>query len=81
MDPHGWRSAFHSSPESQVCGGGKSDNNSRKGKHDIYYDHTTPYLEVKEDATECVFKSFEIATATLMKDESENLAPHLSKNT
>ena len=24
----------------------------------------TPYLEVKEDATECSFRSFEIATAT-----------------
>ena len=42
---------------------------------------TTPYLEVKEDATESAFKSFEITIATSMKDESENLALHLSKHT
>ena len=77
MDPHGWRSAFHSSLESQVCSGGKSDNNSRRGRHDRDYDHYHPYLEVKEDATECAFRSFEIATATSMKNESEILAPHL----
>ena len=41
---------------------------------------TTPYLKVKEDATKCAFRSFEIATATSMKDESEILALHLSKN-
>ena len=42
---------------------------------------TTPYHEVKEDVTECAFRSFEIAKATSMKDEPEILAPHLSKNT
>ena len=42
---------------------------------------TTPYLEVKEDAKECAFRSFEIVTTTLIKDESEILALHLSKNT
>ena len=42
---------------------------------------TTPYLEIKEVATECAFRSFEISTATSMKDESEVLAPHLSKYT
>ena len=42
---------------------------------------TTPYLEVKENATKCAFRSFEIATAASMKDEHEILAPHLSKNT
>ena len=41
----------------------------------------TPYFEVKEDATKCAFRSFEIATATSMKDEFEILAPRLSKNT
>ena len=30
---------------------------------------TIPYLKVKEDATECAFRSFEIATTTSMKDE------------
>ena len=28
-----------------------------------------PYLEVKKDATECSFRSFEVATATNTKDE------------
>ena len=42
---------------------------------------TTPYFEVKEDAMECAFRSFEIAMATSMKDESEILVLHLSKNT
>ena len=40
---------------------------------------TTPYLEVKEDAVECSFKSLEIATAT--KEEPEALMSHLSQNT
>ena len=40
---------------------------------------TAPYLEVKEDATECCFKSFEIATAT--KEEPKGLMSHLSQNT
>ena len=38
-----------------------------------------PYLEVKEDATECSFRFFEIATAT--KEEPEALMSHLSQNT
>ena len=41
----------------------------------------TPYLEVKENATECTFRSFEIATATNTKDEPEALMLHLSQNT
>ena len=40
---------------------------------------TTPYLEIKEDDTECFFQSFEIATAT--KKEPEALISHLSQNT
>ena len=32
-----------------------------------------PYLEVKEGAAECSFRSFEIATATNAKDGSETL--------
>ena len=42
---------------------------------------TTPYMEVKEDTTECSFRSFEVTTATYVKDESEVPTPHLSKNT
>ena len=37
---------------------------------------TAPYLEVKEDDTECFFQSFEIATAT--KEKPEALISHLS---
>ena len=37
---------------------------------------TAPYLEVQEDATECSFRSFEIATAT--REESETLISRLS---
>ena len=40
---------------------------------------TTPYLEIKEGAAECSFKSFEIVTAT--KEEPEGLMSHLSQNT
>ena len=40
---------------------------------------TAPYLEVKEDDTECSFRSFEIATAT--KEELKALMSHLSQNT
>ena len=39
---------------------------------------TAPYLEIKEDATECFFLSFKIATATNTKDEPEALMSHLS---
>ena len=42
---------------------------------------TAPYLEVKEDATKCSFQSFEVATTTNIKDESEMLMLHLSQNT
>ena len=37
---------------------------------------TAPYLEVKEDATECSFRSFEIVTVT--KEEPEALISRLS---
>ena len=40
---------------------------------------TAPYLEVKKDATECFFRSFEIATTT--KEEPKALMSHLSQNT
>ena len=40
---------------------------------------TAPYLEIKEDATECSFRSFEIATAT--QEEPEALMSHVSQNT
>ena len=41
----------------------------------------TPYLEVKEDAIECSFQSFEIATATNTKNELKALMSHLLQNT
>ena len=40
---------------------------------------TAPYLEIKEDVTECSFRSFEIAIAT--KEEPEALISYLSQNT
>ena len=40
----------------------------------------TPYLEVKEDATECSFRSFEVAITTNTKDEPKMLISHLSQN-
>ena len=40
-----------------------------------------PYLEVKEDAIECSFRSFEVATTTNIEDESKTLMSHLSRNT
>ena len=40
-----------------------------------------PYFEVKKDATECSFRSFEVATATNTKDEPRALILHLSQNT
>ena len=40
---------------------------------------TAPYLEAQEDATECSFRSFEIATAT--REEPETLMSRLSRNT
>ena len=39
---------------------------------------TTPYLEIKENATKCSFRSFEIATTTNPKDEPKTLMSHLS---
>ena len=41
----------------------------------------TPYLEVKEDATECSFRSFEVVTATNTKDGLKMPMSHLSQNT
>ena len=41
---------------------------------------TTPYLEVKEDATECSFRSFEIATSTNTKDEQKMPMSYLSQS-
>ena len=41
---------------------------------------TASYLEVKEDVTECSFRSFEIAIATNTKDEPKMLISHLSQN-
>ena len=39
------------------------------------------YLNVKEDAIKCFFRSFEVATATNTKNEPETLMSHLSQNT
>ena len=40
---------------------------------------TAPYLEIKEDATKCSFRSFEIAITT--KEKPKALISHLSQNT
>ena len=40
-----------------------------------------PYLEVKEDATECFSRSFKVTTTTNTKSESKMLMAHLSQNT
>ena len=37
-----------------------------------------PYLEVKEDAIECSFRSFEVTPTTKTKDEPKTLMSHLS---
>ena len=42
---------------------------------------STPYIEVKEDATECSFRSFEVASATNTKDGLGIPTFHLSQNT
>ena len=42
---------------------------------------TALYLKVKEDAIECSFRSFEVATATNTKNEPKMLMSHLSQNT
>ena len=42
---------------------------------------STSYIEVKKDAIECSFRSFEVATTTNTKDELEMPIPHLSPNT
>ena len=81
MDPHGWCNTFYFSSESQVCGGGNSDNSDRRENMIITTTIIAPYLEVKEDTTECSFRSFEVATATNTKDESKTLMFHLSQNT
>ena len=40
----------------------------------------TPYLEIKENATVCFFRSFEVATTINTKDEPKMLMSHLSQN-
>ena len=40
-----------------------------------------PNLKVKKDATECLFLSFEVVTATNTKDKLETPMPHLLQNT
>ena len=42
---------------------------------------STPYIEVKEDATECFFRSFEVATATNTKGGLGMPTSRLSQNT
>ena len=42
---------------------------------------STLYIEVKENATECSFWSFEVAIVTITKDILEMLTSHLSQNT
>ena len=42
---------------------------------------STPYIEVKKNATECSFWSFEVAIVTITKDILEMLTSHLSQNT
>ena len=81
MDPHGLRGTFYSSSESQVCGGGKSDNVVTKEDMIATTTVIAPYLEVKKDAIECSFRSFEVAIATSTKNESKMLMSHLSQNT
>ena len=77
--PLGRCSTFHSTSKSQVCGRRESGNSGRRKRHDSATTTTAPYPDVKEDATECSFRSFEIATAT--KEESKALMSHLSQNT
>ena len=40
-----------------------------------------PYLKIKKDATECSFRSFEVAIATNIKGKPKTLMFHLSQNT
>ena len=42
---------------------------------------TTSYVKIKEDATKCSFRSFEVTTATYAKDRLEMPAPHLCRKT
>ena len=42
---------------------------------------STPYFEVKENAIECSFRSFEVATATNTKDGLRMPTSHLSQST
>ena len=41
---------------------------------------TALYLELKEDTTECSFRSFKVAITTNTKSESKTLMLHLSQN-
>ena len=80
MDPHGQRNAFHSSSKSQVCGGRNLITVVAEENMIATRTVTAPYLEIKEDATECSFRSFEVATATNTNDEPKILMLHLSQN-
>ena len=42
---------------------------------------TTLYVKIKEDATECSFKSFEVTTTIYPKNRLEMLVSYLSQNT
>ena len=42
---------------------------------------SSPYIEVKKDATECSSQSFEVTMATNTKDGLEMPTSHLSQNT
>ena len=42
---------------------------------------STPYIEVKKDATKCSFRSFEVATITNTKNGLGIPTSHLSQNT
>ena len=80
MDPHGWRSAFlHQKvkfvvEESLIIVVAEEDMIATTTI-------TTSYLEVKEDATECSFRSFVVVIAINIKDELKTLMSHLSQNT
>ena len=81
MDSHGQRSTSYSSSESQVHGGKKSDNSDLEEDMIATTTITAPQLVFKEDATECSFRSFEVAKATNTKDRSKTPMSHLSQNT
>ena len=81
MDPHGRCSTFNSLSESQVCNGESLITVVVKEDMVEMTIVTTLYVEVKEDATKCSFRSFEVATTTYVKEGFKSLAPHLTKNT